>query len=127
MQAALLDAVLLPPPAAGALVLAGLGGAGAGGAADRRVALAVERVQRQGGLACVSPDLVPSPFRQWRDLGDAAMGGVGGRDGGGRPGGALVAAEAGDPGVVALEGGGQRPRLADLAAVPAELDRPQER
>src|SRR5688572_8703193 len=53
MDAALLGGVLLPPPAAGARVLAGLGGAGAGRAADAGKALGVERVERHAVGAVV--------------------------------------------------------------------------
>ncbi len=44
MQAALFVVGILPPPAAGARVLTWLDGAGAGGAADRRVAAVVHRM-----------------------------------------------------------------------------------
>src|SRR5439155_22708285 len=46
VQAALLGLVAFPPPAAGALVLAGLDGTGPRLAADRGVALRVQRIDR---------------------------------------------------------------------------------
>ncbi len=46
MKPALTPLVLLPPPAPGALTLARLDGAGAGFAADRGVALRMQRVDR---------------------------------------------------------------------------------
>src|SRR5215210_4858343 len=58
VQAALAILVGLPPPAAGPLVLAGPGRAGAGGAADRGVALGVQRAHRQAVAAHVRPDLL---------------------------------------------------------------------
>src|SRR5690348_16544615 len=76
VQAALLDVRLLPPPAARALVLAGLDGPRAGRAADGCVATLVQRVVVEPMLADVRPDLVPAPPHERGDLRDAAVGGV---------------------------------------------------
>src|SRR5437773_8695391 len=70
---ALLGRVLLPPPAPGARVLAGLGGAGAGAAADGGVALGVQRVGGDVVLAQVVPNLVLGPVRQRVELDDPTV------------------------------------------------------
>src|SRR5207302_75566 len=120
---ALLDRAGLPEPPAGPLIFARLRGAGAGLAADRGIAALVERVDRQPVLADEGPDLVPAPTRQRSDLGDPAVGWI--RRHHGDPGTrlGLLPSHAGDPGVVTGQGADQRPRLAHLAAVPAQLDR----
>src|SRR5579872_3519710 len=73
VDAALLYLVVLPPPAAGALVLSRGGGAGAGLAADRRVALVVERVVRHVVVPDVVPHLGPGPARERGDLRDPVV------------------------------------------------------
>src|SRR5438132_7727755 len=73
VDAALLRRVLLPPPAAGAVGLAGLDRACARRAADRRVALVVERVIRHVVLAHVVPDLVLRPLGERVELHDRAV------------------------------------------------------
>src|SRR5262252_2316486 len=126
VQAALLDVGLLPPPAAGPLVLAGLDGPGAGRAPDGRVAALIEGVVVEPVLPDVCPDLVPAPGDERRDLGDAAMGGVGLHDRRAPAAGGLVPPQPGHPGVESLQRPAQRPHLADLAAPLAVLDRPAE-
>src|SRR5918992_4452330 len=74
VEAALAVLVGLPPPAPGPLVLAGPGRAGAGGAADRGVALVVQRAHRQPVAAHVRPDLVAGPVGQRVELEDAPVG-----------------------------------------------------
>src|SRR5207247_2420808 len=59
---AFLRRVRLPPPAAGARRLVGCDRARAGRAADRLVALVVERVVRNLALAHVVPDLFLGPL-----------------------------------------------------------------
>src|SRR5213076_2232896 len=73
VHAALLGCIRLPPPAAGAVVLAGLDGTRAGGAADRRVALRVEPVYRRFVLAEVGSDLALRPLRERVELDDRAV------------------------------------------------------
>src|SRR2546421_2853877 len=70
---ALLRRVRLPPPAAGAQVLALLRRSRARGAADRRVALVVERVVRKVVLTHVVPYLVLGPFGERVQLDDRAV------------------------------------------------------
>src|SRR5436190_5687894 len=120
---ALLRRVRLPPPATRALLLAGLDRARARSAADRRVALVVERVVRDVVLAHVVPDLVLRPLGERVQLDDRAvvvvdldLADVRAR----RP---LVAAQAGDPGVESMQHLRQRLHLADVAAEQAILDR----
>src|SRR5581483_10588041 len=62
VDAALLRRALLPPPAPGAQVLARRRRPGAGRAADRGVALRVQRVHGQVVLAHVVPHLVLGPL-----------------------------------------------------------------
>src|SRR5436309_3147924 len=73
VDAALLRRVRLPPPAAGAVGLAGPNCARARCAADRCVALVVERVVRHVVLAHVVPDLVLRPFGERVQLHDRAV------------------------------------------------------
>src|SRR5207244_10945028 len=73
LDAALLGRVLLPPPAAGARILAGGGRTGAGDAADRGVALVVEGVVRHVVGPAVVPDLLVLPAGQRVALQDAAV------------------------------------------------------
>src|SRR5437660_4888253 len=126
VQAALLGVRLLPPPAARALVLAGLDGPRAGRAADGCVAALVQRVVVEPVLADVRPDLVPAPPHERGDLRDAAVGGVRLHHRRASPAGRLVPAQAGHPGVEALQGPGQGPYLAHVAAALAELHRAAE-
>src|SRR3989442_34996 len=123
VDAALLRRVRLPPPAAGAVGLAGPNCARAGCAADRRVALVVERVVRHVVLAHVVPDLVLRPFGKGVQLHDRAvvvidldLADVRAR----RP---LVAAQPRDPRVESGEMFRQRSNLADVAAEEAVLHR----
>src|SRR3954454_7116242 len=122
VDAALLRRIRLPPPASGAQVLAGLRGPRARRAADRGVALVVERVVGQVVLAHVVPHLVLGPLGErvelhYRtvvvvdlDLADVAAC---------RP---LVAAQPGDPRVEPRQVPLQRLDLAHLAAEQPVLD-----
>ena len=123
VDAALAAALLLPPPASGSLVLAGLDGPRARRAADRRIAAIVERVVRQVALPDVRPDLVARPVGERSDLPDAFAARVrlGLADlGTGRR---LVAAKAGDPAVDRRERAPERLDLPDVAALAPVLDR----
>src|SRR5439155_6292991 len=71
VQPALLVLRVLPPPAAGADVLAGLDRARAGRAADTRVALVVEAVVGHVMLLDVVPDVVVRPLDERVELQDA--------------------------------------------------------
>src|SRR2546426_5376853 len=124
MDAAFLRRVRLPPPAPGAVGLAGTNCARAGCAADRRVALVVERVVRHVVLAHVVPDLVLRPLGEWVQLHDRAvvvidldLADIRAR----RP---LVAAKPRDPGVESGEMLRQRSDFANVAAKEAVLHRP---
>src|SRR5438105_13980361 len=123
VDAALLRRVLLPPPAAGAVGLAGLDRACARRAADRRVALVVERVIRHVVLAHVVPDLVLRPLGERVELYDRAVVVIDLDLADVRPGRPLVAAQAGDPRVEAVEHLRQRPHLAHVAADQPVVDR----
>src|SRR5436190_19802679 len=68
VDAALLRRVRLPPPAAGAVGLAGLDRPRARRAPDRGVALVVQLVVGDVELADVLPDLVLRPLGQWVQL-----------------------------------------------------------
>src|SRR6266705_1181922 len=116
---------LMPPPsriwsAPGARVLSRDRRPGAGRAADGTVALVVERVVGHLEGADVLPYLVLAPVGERIELDDAARGveflkfQIGARDG-------LLAALAGDPGVLALERAIERLDLADVAAALAQL------
>src|SRR6266508_3847269 len=102
-------------PPTGPFLLVGPRRARAGDAADRAVAGLVQRVVRDVVRLDVAPDLLLAPVRERRDLPDAVtigaldLAGVGTR-------GRLVAADAGDPGVVGLERLDERLDLADVAA-----------
>src|SRR6478735_8251939 len=126
MHAALLRGALLPPPAAGPLVGAGVDGSGARVAADRLVPFIIQGVARHAVLADVVPDLFLGPVRQRVDLDQATvvvvdldLADVRAR----RP---LVAAQAGDPAVELAEDAHQRTDLADVAAGEAQRDRLEE-
>src|SRR5438105_11317597 len=99
VDAALLWRVRLPPPASGAVGLAGLDRPGARCAADRRVALVVQLVVRDVELADVVPDLVLRPLGERVKLDDRAVVVVDLDLADVRPGRPLVAPEPGDPGV----------------------------
>src|SRR5215510_5085010 len=104
-----------PGPAARPLLLVGCDRPGAGDAADRAVARLVERVVGNLVHLDVRPDALLVPVRERVHLPDAvALRPLELR----RLGAArrLVAADAGDPGVVRVEGREQRLDLADLAA-----------
>src|SRR5205814_2356908 len=116
MDAALLGRARLPPPAAGARLLARRDGARAGSAADRGVSALIQRVRGNVVLAHVVPDLFLGPLCQRVELDDGVvvvvdldLADVGAR-------GPLVAAQARDPGVEALEVGRERLHLAYVAA-----------
>src|SRR6478735_8922789 len=126
VHAALLRGVRLPPPATCPNGLALGDRLRAGRAADRGVALLVERMGRNLILTEVVPDLVLLPLGEWVELHDRAvvvvdldLPDVGARC-------PLVAAEAGHPRVEV----GERPRqwlhLADVAAEEPVLDRLEE-
>src|SRR5204863_5149782 len=70
VHAALLRRVRLPPPAPGSIVLALRDSARARRAADRRVALRVERVHRHLVLAQVVPHLALRPLGERVELDD---------------------------------------------------------
>src|SRR5262249_14116606 len=73
MDAALLGRVRLPPPPPGARGLARPDRARARCAADRRVALRVERVQRNLPLPHVVPDLLLAPLGERVELDDRSV------------------------------------------------------
>src|SRR5918996_82447 len=123
VHAALLRRIRLPPPAAGAVVLAGRDRAGARCAADGGVPLRIERVDGHVVVAQVLPDLALRPLGERVELDDRAvvvvdldLANVRAR----RP---LVATETGDPGVERGEVPRQRLDLADVAAEQAVRDR----
>src|ERR1022692_4502550 len=76
VQTALLVLGVLPPPAAGARVLTGLDGARARGAADRRIAAIVQRVDGDAVLLGVGAHLFHRPADQRVDLHDVAVGAI---------------------------------------------------
>src|SRR4051794_1370966 len=126
VHAALLRGVSLPPPAPGPHGLALGDGLRAGRAADRGVALLVERVGGDLVLAEVVPDLVLLPLGERVQLHDRAvvvvdldLPDVGAR----RP---LVATQTGHPGIEVGERARQRLDLADVAAEEPVLDRREE-
>src|SRR6266568_3369994 len=120
MQPALARFLLFPPPASGAHVLARNRWTCAGRAADRAVALVVERVVRNITGANDRPHLVLAPVGERVELHDAVRRVVflqlelGAGDG-------LVAALAGDPGFLAFERARKRLHLSDMAAALAQL------
>src|SRR5450631_349537 len=123
MQPALFVVGILPPPAAGARVLARLDGARAGGAADRRVATVVHRVDRDAVLLGVGAHLVHGPADEWAHLHDVAVGAIDldlGRVGAGDR---LLVAEASHPGVAIGERAAERLDLADAAALVSLVER----
>src|SRR4029077_20300249 len=73
MHAALLRRPRPPPPAAGAGGLAGRDGARAGGAADRRVPLCIQRMHGDLVVAEVVPDLLLRPLGERVELEETAM------------------------------------------------------
>src|SRR2546428_6333368 len=91
---------VLPPPAAGAFILARFDGPRAWRAADARVAAIVQRVVRDAMRFNVGPDVVARPIRQRIELGDAVQS-VEFFDGDCAPGDRLPAAQAGDPRLLA--------------------------
>src|SRR5579863_5531886 len=123
MDAALLVVRVLPPPAAGARVLAGLDRAGAGRAADRREALVVQRVHRHAVLLGVGAHLLHGPGDEGVYLRDPVVRGVdldlgalGARH-------RLPAAQAREPGVEVGERAAERLHLSDAAALVAVVER----
>src|SRR3954470_21592351 len=120
---ALLRGVRLPPPAAGAARCAGLDRARARSAADRGVALVVERVVRDVALAHVVPDLLLVPLGERIELHDRAVVVVDLDLADVRAARPLVAAQAGDPRVERVQVLGERPHLAQVAAEEAQVDR----
>src|SRR5258707_8398965 len=121
VQAALLRLGLLPPPAAGADVFAGLHRARARRAADRAVTLVVEPVVGNAVLAEVMPDLGLAPGGERVEFLDAvrrvelALGELGASR-------RVLAALSRDPGALSGERPPERLDLADLAAALAQLD-----
>src|SRR5207244_2877852 len=116
VQPALLaGALLFPPPAAGALVLAGLHRARARIATDRRIAAIVQRVVGNIVLVQVVPHVFRAPVGERAEL-PQAVDGIERRffQAGARV--RLLAPEAGDPGALAREGALERFDLAHVAA-----------
>ncbi|EAU63066.1 hypothetical protein STIAU_4244 [Stigmatella aurantiaca DW4/3-1] len=122
VQAALAVGRGLPPPAASALVLVGLHGARAGGAANGGVAAIVEDVVRHAVLLDVAPHLPGAPRDQGVELEEAAVIHVPLEGLYLRPGHGLLAAQPRDPRLPAAEGAPERLHLADAAALLARLD-----
>src|SRR5262249_17851908 len=120
---ALLRRARLPPPAARAARRACRHRARTRRAADRGVALVVERVIRDVAVADVVPDLVLRPFGERVELHDRAVVVVDLDLADVRAARPLVAAEAGDPCVEAVEVLRQRPHLAHVAAEEPEVAR----
>src|SRR5882724_6848373 len=123
VDAALLGCVRFPPPAPGTIGLAGANRPRARCAADRRIALVVQRVVRHLVLAHVVPDLVLRPLGERVELHDRAVVVVDLDLADVRPRRPLVAAKSCDPGIESGEVPGQRPNLADIAAEEAVLHR----
>src|ERR1022692_3340998 len=126
MEQALLVGVAFPPPATSPLVLPGLGRTGAWGAADRRVALVVERVMINAAGGEVIPHRGARPAGQGHHFRDAFVAGIACDERGFGTGRGLLATEPGDPGVVVPERSGERVDLANRAAFVAERNRPAE-
>src|SRR4051794_15852720 len=102
-------------PAARALLLLGCGGTRARDAADRAIADVVQRVVRNLVDGDVRPHALLVPVRERVELPDAVA--LGPRHLRGlRAARRLVAADAGDPGVVRIQGFEERLDLADVAA-----------
>src|SRR5206468_5150999 len=74
VETALFEGLLFPPPAALALVLAGVDGAGAGFAADRVEAAIMERVVGYVVLADVCPHLARGPVGERVELDQRTLG-----------------------------------------------------
>ena len=123
MHAALLRRARLPPPTAGTDGLAGRDRAGARSAADRRVALRVQRMHGDVVVSEVVPDLVFGPLGERVELEETAVVVVDLDLADVRTARPLVAAQSGDPGVEPRERSRQRLHLADVAAEKALLDR----
>ena len=116
MEAALLDRILLPPPAS----FAAVAGAGAGGAADAGIALGVEGVAGHVVPGEVSREFGVGPVHQRIQLeavaGIVQLGGVAAL-------GRLGTAKTGGPGVDTFERSLEGAHLADFAAQAAAGDR----
>src|SRR6188472_3672375 len=122
VDAAFLRRVRLPPPAAGAARRTRFDRARARSAADRGVALVVERVVRNVPFAHVVPDVLLVPLGERVELHDRAVVVVDldlADVGAARP---LVAAQAGDPRVERMQVLGERADLAEVAAEQAQVD-----
>ena len=104
-----------PDPTAGAQVVAGLDGLGAGPAADAGVALLVQFVVGDVVGMDVGPDVGFAPVNQGRNLDDAVLV-IPAQDRCAGPRRRLVAAQGRYPGGVALQGLGHRHDFADVAA-----------
>src|SRR5947209_5066832 len=107
MDPALLVLRIFPPPPAGPGVLAWLDGARARGAADRREAAVVERVNRDVVLVGVGADLFHRPANERVQLDDAAVDAIDLDLGRARAGHRLLGPTAGDPGIEPGEGAGE--------------------
>src|SRR4029079_19739653 len=121
VETALLGLRVLPPPAAGADVFAGLDRAGAGRASQARIALVVQRVVGDLVRAHVVPGLRLRPLHERVHLHDAAVAMVDLDRGQDRARDRLLAAQAGAPGVEGRERAVERLHLADAAATLALL------
>src|SRR5574343_1135838 len=123
VQTAFLGGFVLPPPAAGAELLAQADGARAGRAADAGEELVVQRVVVHLVVGDVVPHIAPGPVGQRVELVQTLAGhfafvvqrhlgaGVG-----------LLLAQTGDPGRFAGQRARQRLHLADAAALFAQVD-----
>src|SRR6266852_634032 len=112
----------LPPPPAGADVLAGLHRSGARRATDGRIALRVQSIYRERALTRVLPKLRRRPGDQRVELHHASVRAVDFHElhtGAGR---SLLSPKAGDPGLSARERPRERLDLANSAALPAVGD-----
>ena len=116
MQAAFFFVSRFPPPAPGPHIFAGADGAGAGRAADARIALRVQRIDRHLVLPDVGFDIGQGPFEQRIEFGQVVLcvkrhfAQVRARC-------RLFAAQAGDPGALAGQGAAERLDLAHGAAI----------
>src|SRR3954451_22332126 len=120
MQTTLLDFRVFPPPAAGSNILTGCDGACTGGTTYACVALVVERIIGDIELLKICPHVGQTPVQQGTEFLQAVVG-IELRLSQILPGWRLIAAQAGDPGMLAVQGAPQRFHLPYMAAVFAQL------